>query len=201
MADTANINDGAGAPAPVDPTGDGAVSKRVRALVALRGVLVLAFGLAVLFTPGLALLALIFVFAAYALVDGIAAIALGIRHRAQRPGWGWTVAQGVVSVIAGVVAFALPASAAIAILFVIAFWAIAAGVVTAISAYEVRKHGGPWGWVAVRAVLDVLFGVLLLVWPASGILALLWLVGAFAVVTGIVLVVQAFRSQTHPAIG
>ncbi|BBG01918.1 MULTISPECIES: HdeD family acid-resistance protein [Pseudonocardia] len=201
MADTTNIDDGTGASAPVGPAGNGAVSTQVRALVVLRGVLVLAFGLAVLLTPGLALLALIFVFAAYALVDGVAAIVLGIRHRAERPGWGWTVAQGVVSVIAGVVAFTLPASAAIAILFVIAFWAIMAGVVTAISANEVRKHGGPWGWIAGRAALDVLFGVLLLVWPASGILALLWLIGAFAVASGIVLIAQAFRSQTHPAIG
>lgn len=179
----------------------GTVPKRVRALVALRGVLVLAFGLAVLFTPGLALLSLIYVFAAYAVVDGVTAVVLGIRHRTDRPGWGWAVAQGVVSVVAGVVAFALPVSAALAILFVMAFWAIVAGVVTAISANELRKHGGPWGWVAARAVLDVLFGVLLMVWPASGILAMLWLVGGFAVATGVVLVVQAFRSETHPALG
>lgn len=179
----------------------GTVPKRVRALVALRGVLVLAFGLAVLFTPGLALLSLIYVFAAYAVVDGVTAVVLGIRHRTDRPGWGWAVAQGVVSVVAGVVAFALPVSAALGILFVMAFWAIVAGVVTAISANELRKHGGPWGWVAARAVLDVLFGVLLMVWPASGILAMLWLVGGFAVATGVVLVVQAFRSETHPALG
>ncbi|NWJ70212.1 DUF308 domain-containing protein [Pseudonocardia sp. ICBG1122] len=179
----------------------GTVPKRVRALVVLRGVLVLAFGLAVLFTPGLALLSLIYVFAAYAVVDGVTAVVLGIRHRTDRPGWGWAVAQGVVSVVAGVVAFALPVSAALAILFVMAFWAIVAGVVTAISANELRRHGGPWGWVAARAVLDVLFGVLLLVWPASGILAMLWLVGGFAVATGVVLVVQAFRSETHPVVG
>lgn len=179
----------------------GTVSRRVRALVVLRGVLVLAFGLAVLLTPGLAVLALIYLFAAYALVDGIAAIVLGIRHRAERPGWGWAIVQGVISVIAGLVAFALPGSAALALLFVVAFWAILAGVVTAISANEVRKHDGPWGWIAVRAVLDVAFGVLLLVWPASGILAMLWLVGGFAIVTGIVLIAQAFRSQTQPAVG
>ncbi|MBP2368692.1 HdeD family acid-resistance protein [Pseudonocardia parietis] len=197
MVDT---SDGTGRETTATAT-DGAVSRRVRALVVLRGVLVLAFGLAVLLTPGLAVLALIYVFAAYALVDGIAAIVLGIRHRAERPGWGWAIAQGVISVIAGVVAFTLPASAALALLFVIAFWAILAGVVTAISANEVRKHDGPWGWIAVRAALDVAFGVLLLVWPASGILAMLWLVGGFAIVTGVVLIAQAFRSQTQPAVG
>ncbi|MEJ8277719.1 HdeD family acid-resistance protein [Pseudonocardia spirodelae] len=185
----------------VGTDGAGTVPRRVRALVVLRGVLVLVFGLTVLLTPGLALLALVYVFAAYALVDGVAAVVLGVRHRGDRPGWGWAVAQGAVSVIAGVVAFALPVSAALAILFVIAFWAIAAGVVTAVSAVTLRRHGGPWGWVAARAALDVLFGVLLLVWPATGILALLWMVGAFAVVTGVVLVVQAFGSRTHPALG
>lgn len=198
MVDT---SDGTGAATPATPAADGAVSRRVRGLVALRGVLVLVFGLAILLTPGLALLALIYVFAAYALVDGVAAIVLGVRHRAERPGWGWAVAQGVVSVLAGLVAIVLPASAALAILFVIAFWAIVAGVVTAVSANEVRKHDGPWGWVAVRAAISVLFGVLLLVWPASGILAMLWLVGAFAIVAGVLLVAQAFRSPTQPAVG
>jgi uncharacterized membrane protein HdeD (DUF308 family) len=176
-------------------------SRRVRALLILRGVLLLAFGLAVLLIPGFALLALIYVFGAYALVDGIAAIFMGIRHRAERPGWGWTVAQGVVSVLAGLIAFTLPGTAAAAILFLIAFWAILAGIVTAVSANEVRKHDGPWGWIAVRAGLDVLIGVLLLVWPATGIMALLWLFGVFALVTGIVLVIQAFRSESHPAVG
>ena len=66
---------------------------------------------------------------------------------------------------------------------------------------EVRRHGGPWGWIAGRAVLDVLFGVLLLLWPASGILAMLWLVGAFALAAGVLLLVQAFGSRTHPALG
>ncbi|MEQ3549801.1 DUF308 domain-containing protein [Pseudonocardia nematodicida] len=173
----------------------------VRGLVALRGVLLLVLGLAVLLTPGIALLALVYVFAAYALVDGVAAIVLGVRHRHERPGWGWAIAQGVISVLAAIAAFVLPLAAAVAILFVIAFWAIVAGVVTAISANEVRKHDGPWGWIATRAVLDIVFGVVLLVWPASGILAILWLIGGFAVVTGVVLLVQAFRSQHHPAVG
>ena len=83
--------------------------------------------------------------------------------------------------------------AVIAILFVIAFLAILAGIVTAISANEVRKHDGPWGWIAVRAGLNVLIGILLLVWPATGIMALLWLFGLFAVVTGIVFVVRAIE--------
>lgn len=183
------------------PTAEDATSHGVRGLVVLRGVLVLLFGLAVLVTPGLALLVLIYVFAAYALVDGVVAVVLGIRHRGERPGWGWAVAQGVVSVVAGLAAFALPATAALFFLYVVAFWAIVAGVVTAVSANEVRRHGGPWGWVAGRAVLDVLFGVLLLLWPASGILAMLWLVGTFALAAGVLLLVQAVGSRTHPALG
>ena len=70
-------------------------------LVLLRGILAILFGLFALFAPGTALLALVFVFGAYAILDGITALAVGIRHRKDDPHWVWHVVQGVVSVLAG----------------------------------------------------------------------------------------------------
>ncbi|MDN5919140.1 MAG: HdeD family acid-resistance protein [Pseudonocardia sp.] len=185
---------------PADGT-DLAAGRRVRGMVLLRGLLVVAFGIVTLASPGLAVLALVFVFGSYAILDGVVAIVLGIRHRADRQGWGWAVAQGVISVIAGLVALVLPGPTAVTLLVVVALWAIALGVVTAVSAVQARRSGGAWGWMLVRAVLDVVFGVLLLIWPATGILALLWMLGAFSLVTGAALIGQAFRPGRRTVVG
>jgi uncharacterized membrane protein HdeD (DUF308 family) len=77
-------------------------------------------------SPGIALLSLIWVFGAYAILDGIAAVALGIRTRGE-PHWVWTTVQGVVSVLAGLTALIWPGITALALLYVIALWAIMLG--------------------------------------------------------------------------
>ena len=207
MVDTADTSGAAGmtaAPGPVTPEtagSDPGAGRRIRGMVLLRGLLILAFGLVTLFSPGLALLALVFTFGSYAILDGVVAIVLGVRHRSDRRGWGWAVAQGVISVLAGLVAFILPGPTAVTVLLVIAFWAIALGVLTAVSAFQARRGGGAWGWMLTRALLDVVFGIALLVWPATGILALLWMIGAFSLVTGAVLVGQAFRTGGRAIVG
>lgn len=207
MVDTADTSSGAGTAAGPGPGASGTTAadpgdgRRIRGMVLLRGLLILAFGLVALASPGLALLALVFTFGSYAILDGVVAIVLGVRHRSDRKGWGWAVAQGVISVLAGLVAFVLPGPTAVTVLLVIAFWAIALGVLTAVSASRARRGGGAWGWMLARAVLDVVFGIALLAWPATGILALLWMVGAFSLVTGAVLIGQAFRTGSRAIVG
>jgi uncharacterized membrane protein HdeD (DUF308 family) len=88
-------------------------------LVLLRGILAILFGLFALFTPGTALLALVFVFGAYAILDGVTALVVGIRHRGEDRHWVWHVVQGVVSVLAGIIAFVWPGVTVLAILFVL----------------------------------------------------------------------------------
>jgi uncharacterized membrane protein HdeD (DUF308 family) len=154
------------------------------------------FGIIALVSPGIALLTLVWVFGIYAILDGIAAVALGIRARGE-PNWVWTLVQGVVSVLAGLVALVWPGVTALALLFLIAFWAVMLGVGQIGGAFAARRRGSnAWGWTLAAGVLNVVFGVLLLIWPGSGILTLVWLVGIFALAGGIALIVLAFRVRS-----
>ncbi len=163
-------------------------------LVLLRGILAILFGLFALFAPGTALLALVFVFAAYAILDGVTALVVGIRHRKEDPHWGWHLVQGVVSVLAGIIAFAWPGVTVLAILFVIAFWSIVGGIAEVVESFMMRKRGGEgWGWMLAAGIVSVLFGIVLLVSPGAALITLLWLVGIYAVVFGVIIVVWAVR--------
>jgi uncharacterized membrane protein HdeD (DUF308 family) len=163
-------------------------------LVLIRGILAILFGLFALFAPGTALLALVFVFGAYAIIDGITAIIAGIRHRKEESHWGWHVFQGVVSLIAGIVAFAWPGITVLAILFVIAFWSIVNGVAQIVESFTMRKMGAStWGWMLAGGIVSVLFGIVLFAQPGAGLITLLWLVGIFSIIFGVIMVVWALR--------
>ena len=132
----------------------------------------------------------------YAILDGIAAVVIGVRTRGE-PHWVWTIVQGVVSVLAGVIALIWPGVTALALLFVVAFWAIVLGIGEIGGAFASRRSGSSaWGWTLAAGILNVVFGVLLLIWPASGILTLVWLVGIFALVGGVALIVLALRVRS-----
>ena len=172
------------------------VANAVWWLVLLRGILLAIFGIIALVSPGIALLALIWVFGLFAILEGIAAVVIGIRSRGE-PQWVWTIVQGVVSVLAGIIALIWPGLTALALLFVVAFWAIVVGIGEIGGAFASRRSGSTsWGWTLAAGILNVLFGVALLIWPASGILTLIWLVGIFTLAGGIVLVVLAFKVRS-----
>ena len=164
--------------------------------VLLRGILAILFGLIALFTPGTALLALVFVFGAYAIIDGITAVATGIRHRNSESHWVWQIVQGVVSVIAGIIAFAWPGVTVLAILYVIAFWSIVGGVTEIVESFAMRRRSpgsGSWGWMLAAGIVSVLFGIVLVIQPGAALVTLLWFVGAFSIAYGAIVLVLAFR--------
>jgi uncharacterized membrane protein HdeD (DUF308 family) len=172
------------------------IAKAVWWLVLLRGILMALFGIIALVSPGIALLTLIWLFGFYALLDGVTAIVIGFRTRGE-PHWVWTVVQGVISVLAGLVALVWPGATAFALLFVVAFWAIMLGIGEIAAAFTSRRSAsGAWGWTLAAGVVNVLFGVVLLVWPANGILTLVWLVGIFSLIGGVTLVVLSFKVRS-----
>lgn len=174
-------------------TSERSAAKTLWWLVLLRGILSVIFGIIALVSPGIALLALVFVFGFYAILDGITAIGIGIRNRATEPHWIWSIVQGVISVIAGIVALVLPGLTALTLLLIIGIWAIILGVAEIFEAFAARKRGSAtWGWTLAAAALNIIFGLLLLAQPATGILALLWVVGLFSIIGGVVIIVWAF---------
>ena len=163
-------------------------------MVALQGAAAIVFGVLALVWPGITLLVLVYLFAAYALVDGVLALIRGFRRAVEpgRPDW-WLVARGVVGIAAGLIAFAMPDITAYALLIVIAAWAIVSGVIELVAAYQLRDAiRGEW-LLALDGAVAIIFGILLIAFPSAGALAVVWLIGAFAIVSGAILLTLAMR--------
>ncbi len=162
-------------------------------MVALRGVLAILFGLATFPWPALSLAALVLLFGAYALVDGAFAVVLGIRAHGQRERWWALVLEGLIGMAVGGSTFIWPAITALTLLYLIAFWAIVTGAFEIGAAIRLRKLiEGEW-LLGISGALSVLFGLLLVVMPGAGALAVLWLIGFYAIIFGVLLIGLGFR--------
>jgi uncharacterized membrane protein HdeD (DUF308 family) len=139
------------------------------------------------------LAALILLFGAYALVDGAFAI-VGVfgGTRGGTPRW-LLLLEGVVGILAGLVAFVFPGLTAIALLYLVAAWAVVTGLAEIATAIRLRQEiRGEWALI-LGGILSVLFGLILAVLPGVGILSLIWLIGAYAVAFGVLLLIAAVR--------
>jgi uncharacterized membrane protein HdeD (DUF308 family) len=171
-------------------------------LVALRGLAAVLFGLITMFQPGIGLATLVLLFGAYALADGILGVVLVIMHRNGERHWAAMLIASILSIGAGVLTFFLPGLTALALLFVIAAWAVVMGVAEIVTAVRLRKViTGEW-LLILAGVLSVAFGMLLALFPGPGALAVVLWIGAYALVSGILLIVLAFKlrtwTRTHP---
>jgi uncharacterized membrane protein HdeD (DUF308 family) len=166
-------------------------------LLLVRGVLAVLFGLYALLSPGSALATLVFVFGFYAIIDGVSSVMLGIRNRKVRPHWGWQIADGVISVGAGIVALTLPGITTLALLFVLGVWAVAGGVVQIVQAISMRTQETSWGWLLAAGIAGVAFGVILFLQPAATLVTLIFVLGIFLVAFGVAVIVWAVRARSE----
>lgn len=155
----------------------------------VRGIVAIAFGALVLVWPGISILAFLAIIAAFWIVDG----AFSIYYASKAQNWGWPFWGGLISVAAGIAAIAAPGLATISILIVIAVWAIARGLLDIYTAIKFHREIDFEWWLALSGAVSILFGALVLRNPAAGALAMVTLIGAFAIVIGIVLVFAGFR--------
>ncbi len=153
--------------------------------VILRGIVAILFGLIILAWPGITLRALILVFGVFAIAAGVFAILSGLRAEGRRDRW-LHLAEGVVAALAGIVALGWPAITAFALLYIIAAWAIVTGVMEMVGAFQTRLAATSEWMLMASGIISVVFGILLLVWPHLGLLALVWLIGIYAIVYGII---------------
>jgi uncharacterized membrane protein HdeD (DUF308 family) len=161
-------------------------------VVGLRGILGIIFGLICLLTPGIAVQVFVILFAAYMLVDGVFAIISGIRAARNGERWGLLLLEGVVDIAAGAVAVLWPAITLVALIWVIAVWAIISGALMLGAAFGLNLDHGRW-WLALGGIASIIFGVLLVIEPLVGAVVLTMWVGAYAIVFGGVLLVLAFQ--------
>jgi uncharacterized membrane protein HdeD (DUF308 family) len=172
---------------------DTKIVSRIWWSLVLRGVLAILFGIVAFFYTGQTLLALVFVFGFFALLNGIMLIVAAVRAGEGHLRWGLLAFSGIISVAAGIVSFVWPGLTALAIVFIVAAWAIITGVAEIAFALAMPEVL-PQPWLAgISGALSVLFGVLLAVWPRSGAITLTWLLGIYAIVYGISQLYNAYR--------
>ena len=164
--------------------------------LAVRGVIAIAFGIIAFLLPGLTLGALILLFAAYAIVDGVSHVVTGIRQRSGDGPDGLMTLGGIVGVAVGVIAVILPGVTALFLLALIGAWAIVTGAAEIVAAYRLRKAiSGEW-LLVLQGILSIAFGVYVWLFPGAGALAVVWLIAAFAIASGVILLMLAFRMRS-----
>lgn len=158
----------------------------------VRGILGIAFGVVLILFPGLGLAAVIALFAAWAIIGGVSSLMGAWQARAHRHWWVGLL-EGLAGIAAGVVAILLPAAAALALLFVIAAWAIVTGLLQIWLAIRMREQISGELWLGLSGLIAVLFGVLLVLFPGGGILSVLLLTGVLSVAFGAAMTILGFR--------
>jgi uncharacterized membrane protein HdeD (DUF308 family) len=161
--------------------------------VALRGVAGILFGVIAMVWPGLTIEVLVMCFGAYALVDGVFATIAAFANHAGHDRWWVLLLEGLLGIAAGIITFFRPGLATLALLYVISFWAIVTGLLEIIAAMRLREEiEGEW-MLALAGIASVALGVLLLVFPEAGALTIAWMMGAYAVLFGAMLLVLGLR--------
>jgi len=154
----------------------------------VRGAAAVLFGILALVAPSMGLLALVISWGAYAIIDGVFNLFLAARGGRTGGRWGWFLFEGIISIGAGVLTFVYPGMTALVLLTVIAAWAVLTGIVEIAAAIELRRvMTGEWV-LALSGVLSIAFGVLLFANPRSGALVVVWFIGAYAIVFGVLLI-------------
>lgn len=158
---------------------------------ALRGVLAILFGLVAIIWPDITLGALIILFGAYVLVDGIFAI-VGAAMNGRDGRWLPLIVVGLAGILVGLVTLIWPGLSALALIYMVAFWAIAIGLLQIVGAIQMRQQITNEVWLILSGVLSVLIGLYIAVFPGDGAVALVLLIGFYAVVFGVLLIMLAF---------
>ena len=162
-------------------------------LVLVQGVLSVVLGVLALARPGVTLGVLILLWGLFALLNGVVEVFSAIGAAGSHRSWGWQLAGGLVGILAGLVILRWPGLSALFVLYLVAIWAIVTGIVRlvgAIAEHEALPHAR---MVALAGVVSVLFGIAMFAWPGVGLLTLVYLVGSYAIVYGVITSVIAFH--------
>lgn len=169
----------------------------------LRGVIALFFGILTFIWPGITLTVLVLLFGAYALVDGVFAIITALKAPRGVARWWVLLLEGILGVGIGILTFVWPATTVFALLYLIAAWAIITGIFEIGAAIRLRRVITNEWLLVLSGSLSILFGLVLMLMPVAGLLAVVWLIGVYAALFGVLLLILAFRLRrwgTHASL-
>jgi len=160
------------------------------ALSIITGLLMIVLGGIFLAKPGLSLASIILLVGIFVIVYGVFLVIAGIAGR--HDGGGWVITGGVLAVIMGIVTLAWPAATSLAVLYIIAAWAIISGIADIAGAFAGGISGGRRVWLVILGLIGIAVGIYFFVHPVTGVLALLWVVGVYLVALGILRIIAGF---------
>ncbi len=169
-------------------------------LLALRGALAIAFGIAALAWPGLTVYALVLLFGAYALVDGAVAVLSVVRHQAGDHR-ALMMFEGIVGIVAGIGAAVWPGITALALVLLIGVYAVLTGIVELVAAARLRGVLRDDWALGLAGILSIAFGAAMIAFPGAGALAVAWLIGAYAIAFGAAMLTFAVRLRGLQRLG
>ncbi len=169
-----------------------------RTMFLFRGIAAVLFGVLTLVWPKLSLTVLVLVFGVFAVISGITAVVAALRST-DIPGWGLLLFEGILGILVGAIALVFPGITALAFLYLLAAWAIITGILEVIAPLSFPMSTGRAVLMALAGVLSVVFGILIAAQPAAGLLAVVWLIGIYAIVFGIMYIVMYFESRSLAA--
>lgn len=167
----------------------------------IRGIAAIAFGILAFAWPVSTIFAIVVIFGAYAFVDGVFAIAAALRAAAAHERWWPFLLEGIVGIIIAAVVFFEPHRAAFALYITIAVWAFVTGIFEIVAGVHMRRHIANEFWMLIGGICSILFGILLVFNPIIGALTLIWIIGAYAIVFGILMLIFALRLRRHVPTG
>jgi uncharacterized membrane protein HdeD (DUF308 family) len=166
-----------------------------RRMLLFRGIIAVLLGILILVWPRIALAVLVYLFGALVLVGGIIAVATALRYSHEQ-GWALLLVEGILGILAGVVAFAWPGITLLFFVFLIAAWAIVTGILEIVSAFMVPLGAGREWLLGLTGLVSIIFGILIAIRPIAGLFAIVWLIGIYAIVLGILFIVRYFQSRS-----
>jgi uncharacterized membrane protein HdeD (DUF308 family) len=165
-----------------------------RTMFLFRGVFAVLFGIVALVWPNITLAALVYVFGIFALISGITAMVAALRNT-EFPGWGFLLFEGILAILAGTIALVWPGITVIAFLYLLAAWAILTGILALVAPLAYPMSGGRAVLSVLAGLLSIVFGILIAAQPWSGLLAVVCLIGLYAILVGITYIVVYFESR------
>lgn len=162
----------------------------------LRGLLWILFGIVIFARPGISLLSLTLALGVVMFVDGIINTVNAFSGRKEQDDWWVLLLVGLAGIGIGVLTFYNPAATALAVVLYVAIWAIATGLLEIVAAVRLRKQIEGEFWLVLAGIASVAFGVLLAARPGVGALTILWLIGAYAIVFGVILLLLSFKVRS-----